>query len=104
VSIDTNWTSAIATWAAGNEKISEVHLIGSRVKGDHRQNSDLDVAIKLKEEFGYTEWFYESETWMAELQQKLPVEVHLLRGGGNLSNRHVEEAIKDHGVLVYCCK
>ena len=97
------WIKAVAGWASKNDKINKVYFIGSRVRADKvvRADSDLDIAIQLNENFGYTDWFYESEQWSSELDAIVEPSVHLLRGGGKLHNAKVESAIVDHGLLIY---
>lgn len=91
----------VAAWAATNPKIDLAYLVGSRAEGTSRADSDLDVAITLVEGCGYTDWFYESDDWIVELQKMMETKIHLLRGGGSLPNEVVEQAILDHGILVY---
>lgn len=37
----------VRTWAASQPRVSAVYLFGSRVTGNHRADSDLDVAVTL---------------------------------------------------------
>ncbi|RUS60223.1 nucleotidyltransferase domain-containing protein [Pseudorhodobacter sp. E13] len=97
----TTWSEAVRNWAASNPKVSEVFIIGSWATGRATADSDLDIAVLLLDGHGYSDWFYESETWRAELDMLVAPPVHLLRGGGSLENSVVEAAILEHGVLVY---
>ncbi|MDF2435212.1 MAG: uncharacterized protein JWP44_4843, partial [Mucilaginibacter sp.] len=36
----------IAAWAAGHPEVLEVVLFGSRARGDHRPDSDVDLAVR----------------------------------------------------------
>ncbi|QLC23839.1 nucleotidyltransferase domain-containing protein [Parasphingopyxis algicola] len=38
----------IMAWAATHPEISQVYLYGSRARGDHRPDSDIDLAIVMK--------------------------------------------------------
>jgi predicted nucleotidyltransferase len=66
----------IAKWA---EKLplKNVYIFGSRVRGDARPDSDLDVAIEF--EFPSTvneamwNWYYQNETDFGELKKALGV-------------------------------
>jgi len=95
------WKEAVHGWAASNPKINKVFFIGSWITCKARADSDLDIAIILVAEYGYGDWFFESEKWRAELDLLVFPSVHLLRGGGSLENSIVESAILDHGLLVY---
>ncbi len=81
--------------------ISKVYFIGSRVKGTHRPDSDLDVAIQFGDSYGYRDWFFEAENWRNELDRLVSTRVHLLRGGGGLRNANVQKAVQELGMLVF---
>ncbi len=97
------WAAKVRQWAGANSKIDRVYFIGSRVRKDKQPHSksDLDIAIRLSNDHGYTTWFFESEDWEQELQSMIEPTVHLIRGGGSLPNEVGEAAIIDHGILVY---
>ena len=39
--------TAVAKWAGTEPLIRKAYLFGSRVRGDHRSDSDLDVAVEI---------------------------------------------------------
>ena len=95
------WRPLIQAWAKKNHKIDRVYIFGSRAKGSQSSESDLDIVITLREGFGYVDWFDEFDDWATDLQNRIDVKIHLCKGGGSLPNETVEEAIRDHGLLIY---
>lgn len=75
----------IAAWALHVPEIATVYLYGSRVKGTHREDSDLDIAIEFDQRIiaaaenaeGMTTWFLKRREWQKQLQNRLPMEVQL---------------------------
>lgn len=63
--------NALRAWAARKPRIRRVSLFGSRVKGTHRADSDLDIAIELEpgedSNATLTVWMHESDAWKEEL-------------------------------------
>jgi uncharacterized protein len=76
---------AIVAWASQKPLVMRVFIFGSRARGDHRPDSDLDVAVELDpREFqgvddsgGVATWMFESEGWKEELQALVPHKVQL---------------------------
>jgi len=71
----------VSTWATGQPLVSAAYLYGSRVKGTHRVDSDLDVAIEIEPERGDSSakatWICEKQWLTNSLQSLLPMELHL---------------------------
>ncbi|MDD2801163.1 hypothetical protein A1359_18500 [Methylomonas lenta] len=69
----------VAKWAEQKKEISKVQFFGSRVKGTHTSESDLDVAIELvsnlDESGGLSIWMRSSDLWTEELNALLPCDV-----------------------------
>jgi len=95
---------AIRQWAAGNPIVERVHIFGSRVRGTHRPDSDLDVAIEHGVLPGdadhFTTGLCERSTWCSELQAltKCKVDVWSYRPGETPT---VEAGITESSVIVY---
>jgi uncharacterized protein len=78
---------AISAWAGTKPLVKRVYVFGSRVRGDHRPESDIDIAVELDhEQFdgadesgGLATWMFETTGWKEELQQLFPVTVQLER-------------------------
>jgi predicted nucleotidyltransferase len=82
------WADGIRQWAERTGCIREVWLFGSRARGDHEENSDVDLALALmppiRQGLGRipTDWalviYNETETrtgWKAELKPLIGREV-----------------------------
>ena len=79
----------------------EVYLFGSRVKGTHRANSDLDVAVSINSanETALTVWIYEGRKWEKELGELLTVDVDLQMM--DEADLVVLPAVRGHGIKLY---
>jgi len=100
-----SWCSTLATWARDTREVSEVWIFGSRARGDHRPDSDLDVALIMTagtegERLG--NWVCLAEEWEVELAALLPVEVDLDLGHPDLAEKVVAPALKNEGRRVFC--
>jgi predicted nucleotidyltransferase len=102
--IEQRWLQAIEEWAGQTPAIRNVYIVGSRAKGKATEESDLDVAVQLVDGANLGDWIFLSDQWRAELQSKLDVKLHLLRGSEDLGNPTIAEAVKDHGANVYTRK
>jgi uncharacterized protein len=72
--------SIVAKWAASKHRIRRVWLYGSRVKGTHRTDSDLDVCVqidplKTEEEKELVQG--QQKIWRHELSALCGMKVHL---------------------------
>lgn len=79
--------SLVSTWARAKPLVKRVYLFGSRVRGDHGADSDLDIAVELDpavfqgadESGGLATWMFESKGWKGELETLIPLNVQLER-------------------------
>lgn len=83
--------SVVNKWASQYPEINKVYFFGSRVKGSHRPDSDLDIGITLSEskitpgKFEHFSqevavdlyWSRNRQCLSEELQSGLPVEIDL---------------------------
>ena len=77
----------ISTWARGKPLVKRVHIFGSRVRGDHRSDSDIDIAVELDPEVfqgvdesgGLATWMFETKGWKEELEKLIRLKVQLER-------------------------
>jgi predicted nucleotidyltransferase len=67
---------SLQAWARARSEIVRVILFGSRVRGDHRADSDLDVAVELEaagwDEEPFVTWTASAPRWRQELESLLP--------------------------------
>jgi predicted nucleotidyltransferase len=73
------WIDCLAVWAPQKTEISEVWVFGSRARGTHNDNSDLDLAVGVvgDKDMRFNIWFWDFPYWQKELQKLLPVRVDL---------------------------
>src|SRR5687768_14288041 len=65
--------------------IERVHIFGSRVRGEHRPDSDIDMAVELDLKTapgvdfsgGFATFSFQSKRWKAQLAELLPMPVDL---------------------------
>ncbi len=96
---------AVAAWGRGTPQIRRAWLYGSRARGDHRPESDVDIAVEViptgeESSDGLATYMFESNEWQSQLILRLtPLTVHL-----NLmseTDETVGPAVRRDGVLLY---
>jgi predicted nucleotidyltransferase len=87
----------IVEWARRHRLIKRVYLFGSRARGDHRPDSDIDLAVEMDLD-AWFEWHprYEKEP---DLRLSHPVQLEWYRPGAGLER--VGNAVEKDGVLIY---
>jgi predicted nucleotidyltransferase len=98
------WGSVVAAWARAKPSIAEAWFFGSRVRGDHKTDSDLDVALVMvgdSRDRRYTAWHFSADGWAAELNALLPVKVDLDLGDPDIAETAVAPALEREGVRVF---
>ncbi|WP_186419218.1 nucleotidyltransferase domain-containing protein [Bosea sp. CS1GBMeth4] len=98
------WCRTLALWAHGKGEIAELWLFGSRARGDHRHDSDLDLAVIMSageegERLGA--WIECAREWKAELATLLPVQVDLDIGDADIATTIVAPALKKDGRQIF---
>jgi len=69
-------------WASSNPRVAALDVFGSRARGDHHTDSDVDVAIALTDDPDDEAaglWVFRREIWNAELTDRLGLDVRLVR-------------------------
>lgn len=77
----------ISTWARGKSLVKRAYIFGSRVRGDHQPDSDIDIAVELDpdvfqgadESGGLATWMFETKGWKEELETLICLKVQLER-------------------------
>ena len=101
--IDAAWIEVLVAWAEGEPRVRSVHVFGSRARGDHRADSDLDVAYQLfdaDDETALTTAVCTGPFWQAELQGRLSVPLQLEFADPDEDER-VWPAVLREGVLLF---
>jgi predicted nucleotidyltransferase len=101
--LEPGWRERVAEWAAGKERIHELHLFGSRAKGGHAPGSDVDLAYILTgsdpgEVLAYS--ICECGDWQHELEGIIRAKVHL-ELADPVTDLVVWPAVFEHGQLLY---
>lgn len=98
----------LLTWASGKPLINRLWLFGSRVRGEHRPDSDVDVAIELDmsvakgadESGGAATWALDTEPWRPELELLLSMVVDLKRYKTG-ETKVIQAGLEQSSILVY---
>ncbi len=101
--LSIGWRNLAASWAVSKERIRELHLFGSRAKGDFLVESDVDLAYVLTgsdpgEVLAYS--MFETGEWQQELQALLNAPVQLELADPE-TDTVVWPAVMEHGQLIY---
>lgn len=101
---------AVRSWASGKPKVNRLWFYGSRVKGRHSSNSDLDIAIEIASDFsphihdpssfGRATFINEKTNWVAGLQALIPCEVDI-KLYEPTNDCRVRKGVEDASILVY---
>jgi predicted nucleotidyltransferase len=68
----------VQAWAASKPRVRTVWLIGSRAKGTHGPDSDIDLAVAYRPPPDSDAFMNEALDWEDELQAVIPYRVHML--------------------------
>lgn len=92
-------------WAKRTSCVNVVHLFGSRVRGDFRPDSDLDIALEISpkegDENAFTTWISEAAKWCAEIQKYTPVKIQLEWLDRSGKTPTVLAGVHESGLMIY---
>lgn len=102
---DNDVRDTLTGWAEATPRIRRLWIFGSRTTDSYEPDSDIDIAAEI-EPVGDSEetlalWMVNSETWHAQLQQRVTFEVDLEWFDPDGSTSKVHGALRETGVLVY---
>ena len=101
--------AVLLEWARHDPILAKVHLFGSRVRGDNRPDSDIDIAVELDlsaapgVDFsgGFATFAHHSRRWETELKQRLPMLVDLEFYEGPEETPTLHAGLERSGKLIY---
>jgi predicted nucleotidyltransferase len=101
--LEDSWIKSIQLFASKDARIAKVFVFGSRAKGTHRYDSDLDIAVQLtgtdpSERDTYA--ICKSEKWRKELGAVLPIKLDL-QWANPETDKTVWPAVLNHGVQIF---
>jgi len=103
--IGNDMADAIARWAAQNPRIRRVWAYGSRAKGTHRPDSDIDLAVELEpvadSEEALAVWMGHAGSWRWQLQSRISPKVDLEWFDPDGTTRAIAAALDEAKVLIY---
>lgn len=96
-------------WARQDPILAMIHLFGSRVRGDHRPDSDIDFAVELDlsaargVDFsgGFATFSQHSRRWEVELARRLSIPVDLEFYHGPEETPILHGGLEQSGKLIY---
>lgn len=98
----------LVQWARAKPLVGKLFIFGSRARGDHRPDSDIDIAIELDmsadvgvdDSGGLATWMFEADGWEKELASLLPYKVDLEWFRGH-DTPTIQNGIDQSSILVY---
>jgi predicted nucleotidyltransferase len=95
----------VASWAASEPLVRKAYIFGSRAQGDHKSESDLDVAVELQPQPGdsgpLVTWISEAEKLRSSLSSRITVTVDLQWYGGAEDTPTIHAGLLAGSVVVY---
>lgn len=92
---------AILKWAEKHSEIARVYLYGSRARGDHRPDSDIDLAIEVIAQRGdansFATWMYWHAAYKEAPDLHLSAKAHPLWIGWE----EVAQGVENDGKLLF---
>jgi predicted nucleotidyltransferase len=87
----------IVEWAGRHRSIERVYLFGSRARGDHHPDSDIDLAVEMDLD-AWFEWHPRYEK-APDLQLSHPVQLEWYQPSAGL--KWVDDGVAKDGILIY---
>ncbi len=94
----------VAMWAESEPLVTKAYIFGSRARGDHRQHSDLDVAVEIDQQPGdenlLATWICEKRGLEERLSKLIPYSLQMEHLEGE-ETPTVLRGINESSILVY---
>src|SRR4051812_1773896 len=74
----------LATWGLAHSAVAAIWLFGSRARGDHRPDSDFEIALELMpkrrsdDDWAYTAYFFSCDRWKEQIASILECKISLV--------------------------
>ena len=101
----------IQQWAGSQSYIKRVWVFGSRLKGTHKPDSDLDIAVEVQWVDGIGErgndfsvWFAAKELIGDSLHALVPMDVDLQWYGGRTATDKMHKYLNESSMVIYPCE
>ena len=97
--------ASLERWARARPFVRRLLVYGSRVRGTHSTDSDLDVAIEFDpvglDSDCLTTWICDAKKWRKEIQPFIPWPLHLEWNDPGGETPHVAAGLGESSILVY---
>ena len=94
------WVSALQRWAASVSYLGAVYVFGSRARGEHRPDSDLDVAYVIDRQVRDRPSMAPLSDWESTLRRDIPVKVDLWSTEHDRGEERVWPGVVADGIVV----
>lgn len=96
--------AVLRAWAKTTPSVRHIYLYGSRISGESRSESDLNVAIDLDAQPSdgdpMTTFICQARQWRAQLKGRTPFELDIQLLDANNTPR-VRSGVESTGILIY---
>lgn len=102
--ISENDRQNIVDWAGSREEIRRVWLYGSRARGDHRDDSDMDLAIEFEiddPDEAMAKWIFWKKEFFRYPTLIVGPKLHLQPYHPDWDDEKVGPGVKNDGVILY---
>jgi predicted nucleotidyltransferase len=90
----------VSPWASSLHFRIKIYFFGSRFKGEHKPDSDYDLAIQFLDNFHHTlTWMDYHDKWQNELSKITGLKIHLLLYDN--ININTKKYVKEKSVIIY---
>lgn len=101
-------TDCLRRWAENTPKVQRMWLFGSRARGTHRIDSDIDLAVEIAgwdsddpnvRGEALADWIFKADDWSHQLRSITPLKIDL--NPVSVEDERVWPAIQREGLLIF---